>query len=193
MNNDENSPWQYKHDGSAAPAPAGTDDSNANAPAANNPPSKTPTSFSWTGVEYIEHQRNSGWYTILALLTAALAAIIYLLTKDYFALGATVAAGIILGVYAGRKPREVTYELTNRGLNIGQKSYPYSLFRSFSVFHEDGLSSLNLLPIKRLMPPVAAYFSPENEQKIIDIIGDHVPYEEHQLDAIDRLTRRFRF
>lgn len=194
MDSESNSPWQYKHGGSASPVKNGSSQSDNNTSVTASPRGATSqNSFSWTSVEYIEHQRGAGWYLLLALLTAILAAFIYLLTKDYFALGAIIVAGTILGSYAGRKPRQITYELTNRGISIGRKSYSYGLFKSFSIIREDGLSSLNLLPIKRLMPPVAAYFPPENEQKIIDAIGERLPYEEHKLDAIDRLTRRLRF
>lgn len=186
MNGDDNSPWQYKSGGSDDAETADsseTDDSSV--PSAQ--------SFSWSAAEYAEQERGTGWYLMLALVAVVIAVVIYFVTKDYFAVGATVVAAIILGTYVGRKPNQVTYELTNKGIKIGQRTYSYSMFKSFSVFREGNLSSINFEPIKRLMPPISAYIEPQNEQKAIDAIGDHLPYEEHKLDVMDRLARRLRF
>jgi hypothetical protein len=191
MNQDENTPFDYKPGGSENTDGETVDSSNTERPEAPSEP-KT-KNLTWTSVEYIEHDRGAGWYAMLFVIAAAIAAATYFITKDYFAVGVIVVAGIILAAYAGKKPDQVTYELTNKGINIGQKIYSYNMFRSFSVFHEGELSSVNFSPIKRLMPPLAAYFEPQNEQKIMDVIGDHLPYEEHKLDPVDRLTRRLRF
>jgi hypothetical protein len=193
MNEDANTPFDYKPGGTEVANQEAVTADTADQDNAEAPPSHSAKAFSWTSVEYIEHERGAGWYVLLLLVTAGIAAATYFISKDYFAVGVIVAAGIIVTVYAGRKPNQITYEITNKGLNIGQKTYPYSTFRSFSVFHEGQLSSVNFLPIKRLMPPIAAYFEPQNEQKIMNVIGDHLPYEEHTLDPIDRLTRRLRF
>jgi hypothetical protein len=197
MGEDENTSWEYKQDGPAdneppegQPAAGQTGSAGANTGEEQN---YAPRGFSWEGPEYFEHDRDASWYGLLGLAILIIAAALYFLTKDYFAIGATIIAGIIAGVYAGRKPNQVSYELTNKGLQIGQKFYSYGVFKSFSLYREGQLSSVNFIPIKRIMPPIAAYFNPKDEQKIIDSIGDHLPYDKHKLDAIDRLTRSLRF
>jgi hypothetical protein len=122
-----------------------------------------------------------------------LAVCIYFLTKDYFGAGVVVVLGIIVAVFASRKPELITYELTNTEIKIGQKSYPYSSFRSFSIIHQNGVSSINLVPTKRFMPMVSAFYAPADEQTITNQLGNHLPYEERQPDSIDRLTARLRF
>ncbi|HXY18028.1 MAG TPA: hypothetical protein VEH48_01240 [Candidatus Nitrosopolaris sp.] len=154
--------------------------------------SRKTKAISWTASEYIEHQHGAGWYLSLVVLTAALAAILYLLTKDYFAAGVIVVLGIIVGVSAGRKPRQMSFELSSSGLKAGEKSYSYNLFKSFSVLHEGAQTSLNFIPVKRFMPPVSAYFEPKDEDKITSLVGEHLPYEERRPSAIDRLSFRLR-
>ena len=161
--------------------------------AARPPRPPANTNLTWTASEYIEHQRGASWYFMLAVITAALAGGTYFLTKDYFAIAAIVIVGIIVGVFARRKPRELSYELNNDGLRVGEKIYSYSLFKSFAIVRDGQLNSVQLLPIKRFMPPISAYFSAADEEKIVDTIGQYLPYEERQLDAIDRLSRRLRF
>ncbi len=146
----------------------------------------------WTASEYIDHERGMGWYALLLLATLIIAALTYLITKDYFATGTIVALGIIVGLFVRRKPQEITYELSARGLKADAKEYEYSLFKSFSIVEDGAMTSLSLYPVKRFMPPISVYFAPEQEEKIVKVIGEHLPYEERKLDSIDRLSRRLR-
>jgi hypothetical protein len=155
----------------------------------NKPPD---TNFSWSATEYIDHNRGAGWYLLLLLATGALAVGIYFLTKEYFTVGIIVAIGIILAVYAGQKPKQVTYELSNAGLRVGEKLYAYSLFKSFSLLHDGALNSIQLTPLKKLMPPISAYYKAEDEEKITDILGQHLPFDEAKASPIDNISRRLR-
>ncbi|MBX4197638.1 hypothetical protein KW801_03750 [Candidatus Saccharibacteria bacterium] len=188
MNQDENSPWQYKPDGKTA---------SANLPDDNGSESKTKSRassqlISWQAAEFIEHQHSSSWYAALIAGTALLAALVYLATKDIFAAGTIIVVGVIVGVFAGHKPGQVQYEISESGLSVNGKNYPYSAFKSFAVLREGNLSSVNLFPLKRFMPPVSAYFEPGEEPKIVDALGNHLPYEDRKMDGIDRLSRRLR-
>lgn len=190
MNNDDN-PWEYKPDGkevSAAP------DLSASGRKTTGPTrASKDASITWTASEYIDHSRGSGWYLALIAGTIALAALVYFITKDYFATGVIAVMGVIVGVFSRQKPKQVAYELSSSGLKAGEKTYPLSLFKSFALIREGALSSVNLIPIKRFMPPLSIYFAPGDEQKIVDLLGSHLPLEESGLDAIERLARRLRF
>ncbi|MGH7157140.1 MAG: hypothetical protein ACREGG_03465, partial [Candidatus Saccharimonadales bacterium] len=151
-----------------------------------------PDSVSWEASEYIDHPHGAGWYTVLTLITAVLATVIYIAAKDKIATGTIVVVGIIVGVFASHKPGQAKYEITNSGLIINGKIYSYGDFKSFSIIREGALSSVNLLPLKRFMPPVSAYFESGDEDKITDAIGNYLPYDDRKLDAIERLSRRLR-
>lgn len=190
VDNQEDKPaWDYKPSGSVAvaeePRPAASS-------GAGQPPDSR-SSMVWTASEYIEHQHSLGWYLMLLLVTAAIAAVAYLVTKDYFSVGITVMVGIIVATSAGRKPREIKYELTAQGIHVGAKFYKYSRFKSFSIIHEGSINSVEFTPLKKLMLPVAAFFGPGDEERIMDIIGQHLPYEERKMDSVDRLSRKLRF
>jgi hypothetical protein len=149
--------------------------------------------ISWSASEYIEHQRGGSWYLLLIIGTAALSAILYLWTKDYFATGSIIIVGVVLGSVARWKPKQIDYELSSSGLQAGEKFYPLNQFKTFSIVHEGQLSSLVLNPLKRFMPPVSVFFDVNDEEKIMDVIGDHLPMEKGSTDRIDRLSRRLRF
>jgi hypothetical protein len=194
MDQDDNSPWQYKPDGGKTPqepenADIGDDETGGEATV---PKSRAAHSVSWEAVEFIEHPHGSTWYGLLVISTAVMAVIVYLISKDIFATVIITLVGVIVGVFAGHKPGQVKYEVSDEGLRLNNKLYKYSDFKSFSVFHEGDLSSATLFPLKRFVPPVTAYFVPADEKKIVEAFGNYLPYEDRQLDAVDRLTRRLR-
>ncbi|HEX5395078.1 MAG TPA: hypothetical protein VFW52_01880, partial [Candidatus Saccharimonadales bacterium] len=84
------------------------------------------------------------------------------------------------------------YELSSSGLRIGQKLYPYSSFKSFSFVREGAINSVQLTPLKKLMPPISAYYKAEDEEKIADILGSHLPLDEVQPHSLDRISRRLK-
>ena len=187
MNQDEDSPWQYKPDGgdSHQPAPPDGDDP--------QPTKKTSAqSISWEAPEFIDHPHSFGWYSVLALCTAILAGLVFLIARDYVATGTIVIVGIIVGVFANQKPGIAKYEITDSGLSINGKLYRYGDYKSFAILQEGNLSSVNLFPLKRFMPPLSAYFDSKDEEKITNTLGDFLPFENRKLDAIDRLSRRLR-
>ncbi len=191
--NDPNTPWQYKpgdtiNPGQSVSAPPPSANDSVPAP---QPPTQEGV-VSWMAPEYLEHQRGSSWYLALFLATATLTVIVYFMTKEYLSAGTIVMVGLIVAAFARHKPQQVKYELSDSGLGVGDKRYDYGLFKSFTVIREGELSSLELLPLKRLMPPVSAYYTTQDEQRIIDTIGDHLPYEERKLEIVDRLSRRLR-
>jgi len=188
MEDDNKSGWEYKPDGGTA-ATGQADD----APTSSSRGAHHAKNVSWEAPEFIEHHHGAGWYTALCLTTVVLAAIIYLLSsRDLFASVTVIALGVIVGIFSSYKPGIAQYEITSNGLTINGKLYKYGDYKSFSIISEGQLSSLNLLPLKRFMPPVSAYFDPANEKKIMDAAGNHLPYEDRRLDAIERLSRRLR-
>lgn len=154
---------------------------------------RTARPVNWTASEYIDHKQGAGWFAALTLATIILAAIVYLVTKDYFATVVIVIVGIIVGVFARRTPRELKYELSADGLKIEDKLYPLHGFKSFTIIEEGPVGSLEFMPLKRFMPPVSAYFELADQKKIVAVLQNYLPYEDRQLDGVERLSRRLRF
>jgi len=152
-----------------------------------------PTSISWTASEYIEHDKSVSWYVWFFLATAVIIGGIYLLTHEVISVILLSLLAIVFGVFAARKPQVLQYRLDDRGLTIGQKFYPMNLFRSFAVIEEGPFRSVTLLPMKRFMPAISLYFSPEDERAILDAFSSLLPQEIRQQDALDKLMHRIRF
>ena len=191
MDEQNESSWQYKPDSGSTATQTAEPPAPATSGSSKTPPPSKP-SISWTASEYIDHSHGASWYLLLAAATAAIAATIFLLTKDYFATGVTVVVGIIVAVFASRKPRQITYSISSSGLKVGEKSYSYNHFKSFTILREGSLTSVNLMPLKKFMPPISAFFEPKDEEQITSALGEYLPYEDRKMDGVDRLTRRLK-
>lgn len=148
---------------------------------------------SWTASEYIEHAKSVGWYLKFVVVAVLVIGGIYLLTGDLFSVVLLSVLAIAFGVFAARKPAVLQYKLDNNGITIGQKHYPMNLFRSFAVIQEGVFRSITLLPMKRFMPAISLYYSPDDEPAIIEAFSNLLPQESRQQDPLDKLMHRIRF
>ena len=187
MDEEEKSPWQYKPDNGSVPD-AGAE----HPPDEAKAPRRPARTVAWEAPEFISHPHGPGWYAVLVLVTAALTALIYFAAHDITASAIIILVGIIVGIFAAQKPGQAKYQISDEGLSINGKLYGYGNYKSFAIIREGSLTSINLLPLKRLMPPLSAYFEPSQEQKIVEAIGDYLPYENRKLDGVERLARRLR-
>ncbi len=58
---------------------------------------------------------------------------------------------------------------------------------------EGAFSSVVFMPLKRFAPPRTIYYAPEDEDRIVGLLVNRLPLEEHRADAVDGLMRRIRF
>lgn len=174
--------WQFKG--------ADTAQSNQETPQPKQPLGE---SISWTASEYVAHDKNSMWYMKFAGLSILVIGITFLITRDFISLLVLVVLAIGIAVFAARKPETLNYQIDNQGVHIGPKLYPISMFKSFAVVEEEAIKSIALLPMKRFMPAITMYFSPEDEKKIEDTLGAMLPQETRQQDPVDRLMHKIRF
>ncbi len=147
----------------------------------------------WAAMEFIAHQKTAGWYGLLMIAALGAAGLIYMLTRDIISSSVVIVGGVVLGVYAARKPREVQYRVDSGGVTVGSKFHTYEEFRSFAIVPEGAAQSIIFAPLQRFAPLTTIYYPPEHENKIVDILADHLPFTEHNHDAVDRLMRRIHF
>lgn len=197
----QNEPQMVTPSAPAAPTPPAEPASNwqftggdsAETPTAA-PATPEDTSISWTASEFIAHTKTAGWYLLLALITTASAAIAFFITSgDKLTTGVILIAGLLFGIMAARQPRELPYSLDAKGLQIGEKHYPYSDFKSFSLVQEEGIEAIWLLPLQRFAPGLSIYFSPQDKDNILNILDNYLPVEQRQLDFVDKLMHKIRF
>jgi hypothetical protein len=175
--------WSYQDD-SATDQP---DEFDQDTPAHNDSP------VQWTASEFIAHHKDASWYLTLAAAVLVASGLIFMFTKDLISVVTTLIVGLLFGVIANKKPRQLTYMIDVRGITVGEKLYPYALFKSFAVHQEGMVSSINLMPLRRFMPDLTIYYPPENEAEVLTTLADYLPHDQRKEQSVDRLMKRFRF
>lgn len=146
----------------------------------------------WEASEYVHHEKGALWIiglVLVALLCVAIAA--WFRLWMFAALLAVMA--ITFGYFGMRKPRVIKYKLSDSKLSIGQMSYPLNMFKAFGVIQDGALYTVRLIPTKRFAPAIMIYFAEEDGERIVDILGAHMPMEKMRTDVIDVLMRQLRF
>ena len=158
----------------------------------DHPANDTSAALTWQASEYLHHQKQPGWYVLLAVAAIGLM-LIAAVTKQWLSIGVFAAMGLALGVYAGKSPRVLNYRLDDKGVTIGDKFYPYNHFRSFAVIEDVAWHSIDLEPTKRFMPRLSIMFDSQHFDQIVDILSSQLPREDRQPDWVERLSRRLKF
>ena len=160
------------------------------------PPTETPAeapdvAVSWEASESIHHERDGMWIIGFIFTVAALLGIsIWLQQWTFTAL--IVIMAIALVVYVRRPTRVLRYSLSFNGLHIGEQFHSFDEFRSFGVLEEGSLFSVMLMPTGRFGQALTIYFTENEGEKIVDILGAYLPMEDIHLDVLDNLLRRLR-
>lgn len=147
----------------------------------------------WTASEFMDHDKAADWYMALGLGAVILSGVLYFATRDFISIFVVVVATVLFGISGSRRPQTRSYQVTNVGLQVDQKMYPYSDIKSFSVIDEGSIHSIQLLPLKRYMPAMTIYYPPDQEEEIFNALANYLPYEERKHDSVDKLMKRLRF
>jgi hypothetical protein len=146
----------------------------------------------WEASEYIHRSKDATWIIGFGIIVAIILGVaLWLQAWTFAALVVVMAAA--MGVFAFRKPKVKKYALSHHGLQIDDRVYHLSDFRSFGVLAEEAFFSIMLIPTKRFMPAVTVYFAQEDGEQIVGILSTHLPLEELQPDPIDAIMRRLHF
>lgn len=156
-------------------------------------PSPEEPLFSWRASEFASSDKNGSWYLLLAFGSFVFAGLTYLLTKQVFSAIVILILGITVAFYGRLKPRVLDYSIDKTGINVGNKFYLFNQFKSFSIIEDQAIPSIHLMPIKKLMMPITIYIDPAGADKIIDILGDILPFEDRKRDIADKISQKLRF
>lgn len=149
--------------------------------------------FNWSSANSFSDKKNFMWYLSLLAATLVVSAALYLLTKDKVTTAVILVSGLLIGVYGGKKPKVVNYQLTKYGFTVNGRYYNFGSYRSFAVIHHGKSGGVVLTPLKRFMPYMYIYFGNDMEQQITSTLTSALPKEASHNDAIDRIIRMIGF
>jgi hypothetical protein len=149
--------------------------------------------LTWQASEAIHHEKHAMWFAGVIVAAVILLAIsVFLIRSITFSILIVIMAAAAM-VIGSRPPRVMNYSLSDRGLQVNEKTFSLHEFRAFGVIQDGPLYSVVLIPNKRFMPSVNVYFPQESGEQIVDIFGQRLPMEHVEPDLIDKLSRKLHF
>lgn len=150
-------------------------------------PDPTEPLLIWQEREVNDTTRPRGWYVIFGVVVVVLFAISIFLFKSYtFALLIPVMA-VALIVSLQRPAALLNYSASHAEVVVGQRTYSYDTFRSFSVTAKPTQNWITLIPRKRFAMPIVMYFPEDVGEQLVDLIASHLPMSERRPDLLERL------
>lgn len=146
----------------------------------------------WNASEFAFIKTKPAWFLIVIVL-AVVAVGVLIFLRQWLTIPLVVVIAAALVVYARKEPRVLNYTLTNRGLHINDRLYPYDSFRSFWLANDYHQTVFELEPTARLMPMLSLPSSDENHELIEQTLEEHLPRSTPKNDWVDKLFRYFNF
>jgi hypothetical protein len=81
----------------------------------------------------------------------------------------------------------LNYSASHAEVVVGQRTYSYDTFRSFSVTAKPTQNWITLIPRKRFAMPIVMYFPEDVGEQLVDLIASHLPMSERKPDLLERL------
>jgi len=92
----------------------------------------TDDGIEWQAPEYADRGHGPDWFWALGIIcvSVAIAAVIY---NNYLFAILVLLAGATLAMFAVRKPKIVTYSITQQGVALGEQFHPWRELDSFGI------------------------------------------------------------
>ena len=135
--------------------------------------------ITWKCKEYEHSEKSTEWFWALGLIGVAGAVASIMYNNILFAIFILIAV-FVLALYASKKPDDFTFTLTQRGLRIDDKLYPFNTFKSFGIeeFSENHTPKLIFDTKKIFELDIIIPLKNVDLDEVHDFLLDYLPEEE---------------
>jgi len=162
-------------------------------PSQEQQPGQDPDALSWTGSEYIYHEKSKGWFLNLLGVAILSAGGLFVITRDFILTGMVLFCAFLFSIFSRRQPKQIKYSISDTGFEIGNNFYTFNQYKSFVIAQDGAMKYITLNPVKRFDTLKTLYCAPEQLDQITEIVAAHLPIEDHEPDPIERLMHKVRF
>lgn len=152
-------------------------------------------SISWSALEYFHQDKSSDWFWGLGIVATTAAVLAIVLGNTLFAL-VIVLFAFTASMQAHRKPREIDFQVTPRGVVVDHVLYPYSNLESFWItdLHVKSADPKILLRSKKLfMHFIHLPISDDDVDDVHNYLLQHLKEEELHESVFEKVLEYFGF
>lgn len=147
----------------------------------------------WEAYEHQHAPKQSEWFWILGIMTLSISVASIVLGNPLFGI-LTFIGGLVVAILATRDPKIIAYAVTQRGLRIDDKLYPYTTLDSFCIDEETISGPKLLIKSTKLFMPLLVIPLPEDTmEEIENIIAERLPEEHIEEPFAHKLLEFFGF
>lgn len=150
--------------------------------------------MTWEIPEFEQHERGRRWYVIALIVIAALL-VWAITTANYLFAILIVIFAITYYLQINRHPVDVTIQIAEKGVAIGDRLYPYEALRSFWVIYKPPEVNTLYLEFKNaLRPEMSIPLKKKNPVKVREILLDYLDedIEKEDESSSDFLRRQLK-
>lgn len=146
--------------------------------------------IAWEAYEHHHVEKKSDWFWIVGIIIASISVASILLGNPLFGVMILIGGSVIL-ILASRPPQIIQYAVTQRGLRLDDKLYPYTTLEAYFIDEENQLGPQLLIRSEKLFMPLLILPLPEEYVDEIEaIISPRLP-EEHIEEPFARKLLEF--
>lgn len=147
----------------------------------------------WNAPEYPHQKKSVDWYWAVGIITIAGTVASFIFNNYLFGMFVLIS-GILAFYFSIRKPEDMHFSITGKGIIAGTIKYTYEGIKFFAIERKQEHSMLLLLTERVFMPIVTVPIPIALEQQIFDImIGHGIEEEDLREPGIYKLLEKAGF
>ncbi|OGZ33920.1 MAG: hypothetical protein A2Y98_00375 [Candidatus Portnoybacteria bacterium RBG_19FT_COMBO_36_7] len=147
----------------------------------------------WQAPEFEKHEKGLAWFIILGIFALTIFTIVLLMKNFIFAILIVMMVFIVF-IYALKEPRIITFKISAKGINIGDKNYSFSELKSFWIFYEPPeIKELSIKSKKWIMPLIKIPLDKQDPTFIRNALIKFMPEQMQEQSLIDILAKNLKF
>ena len=148
--------------------------------------------ISWRAPEYAYYQKSPDWFWAVGIIAVVLVAVAYFTSNLLFGF-LIVVGGAAFALFGARKPNIIRASISNEGLHIGNRLFPYETLQSFWIFYRPGgAKELSIESQKLFMTHIKVPLGEQDPNLVREFLLQFLvekPQKESLVDTVARLIR----
>ena len=149
--------------------------------------------FNWQTLEFQYQEKNGDWFWALGIIAVAGAAAAFLLNNILFGILILIGS-FVIAIYGSQRPKLIAFSITDRGIRVGRKLYPFQNLKSFWIEDRfEGRPVLLLQETGTFTPLISVPIENEAPEEIRLFLLERLSEEEHDISLSERIMEMFGF
>ena len=149
--------------------------------------------FQWNALEYEYFPKSADWFWMIIILTLSIAIASFILGNFLFGV-LILVSGFSIILFGLRKPQNVVFSITGRGVQIDDKLYPYNTLESFWIYYNPPVQKQITLKSKKIfMPSIQIPLGDADPNIARNFLLKFMQEKEHPESLTDSVLRILKF